>query len=138
MINPITVFAAILAVIVALVFMTAPRIAPEIAPLTPAQLLQDEVLVRIKAPLEIKLRIVTREEMGRYVESPWRLRGMAIINRNPCEILIPDHWYIRAYPAAGRAAFVWSSNGDTLAHEILHCIAGHWHKDDGNVWIGAR
>lgn len=50
----------------------------------------------------------------------------------PCVITIPDKWMIRANPKQGKAWFEDQGNDDfddVIAHELLHCIRGDWHKD---------
>lgn len=76
-------------------------------------------------PIDIELRIVPRKE---YDELHPRTAGISYTKRKPCRIEIPDGWNIMVSPDRKRADWINRDDGDTLAHEILHCIHGGWHK----------
>lgn len=90
----------------------------------------------IKAyPIDIKLRIVDAKEFNKsltvsMLKATQQMNAVGaytLINNNPCEIILPDDFKIDVLASKG-AAWFSSETGDTLAHEILHCLYGVWHQ----------
>lgn len=78
-------------------------------------------------PITVKLRILSEEDFIR--ERPKsNVDGFAYIRHRPCEIVLPARWEIYFTPSKGYADFVQAYPGMVLAHELLHCMADHWHN----------
>jgi len=91
-------------------------------------------------PIDIQLRIIDasafRKEADRRFISIIEGGGGHILAystpyHDPCVITMPDDFSIRFLPDKGYAIFKDPLDSDTLAHEILHCLYGDWHKS----WI---
>lgn len=95
-------------------------------PFTPFQL-ENSILVQTTWPAEIKLRIVDKSEIERLRPNAYAFSYTYAAADHACEIFIPDKMPIRFWPAQSRAEWVDKFDGDTLAHEILHCLRGSWH-----------
>lgn len=99
-----------------------------VMPYAPTPLTEDQKTwktVRVRVPtLDVSLKVTKREHLAQY----GRVYGVTLLNRTPCQIIVPEGWYIDAEPARGRAWFAEPDNASTLAHELLHCIAGNWHR----------
>lgn len=97
--------------------------APSAVPYTQAQL---------SAPY---LRDETRAtKIELVIEAPEKIRAVsphayayAYPTTRPCRIVIPTGMQIDAAPSQAEAQWTNRSDGDVLAHEILHCLRGKWH-----------
>lgn len=74
------------------------------------------MVLRFKPPNEIEA------EKGKDVYAYARIYG------NPCEIVFPSEQTILVEPKSYRARWEKNFNNEALAHEILHCLHGLWHK----------
>lgn len=83
------------------------------------------MLIQETWPIAISLRIVDRATFDAQTDDE---RVVAFTRfKSPCEIIMPAGWPIAAWPRIGLARWVNRDDGDTLAHEILHCLRGTWH-----------
>ena len=90
-------------------------------------------------PRKMTLEFVTRDQFNSMMPPPsavagYGLGGFARVDKSPCEIVIPiDDAQLASHPYELFGHVRWSGpnyNMDfTIAHEILHCYAGHWHED---------
>lgn len=83
-------------------------------------------LIQTLPPTTITLQILPREEFYRRASEPTVL-GFAQPGLSPCTISIPEGWEVQFSPGARYARWRNDNNGNTLAHEMLHCVRGHWH-----------
>ena len=47
---------------------------------------------------------------------------------DPCVVYFPADQVVDFFPHSGTAYWDHAHNGETLAHEFLHCIYGNWHQ----------
>jgi hypothetical protein len=79
-------------------------------------------------PAIMTIKIVDAETFKR--NNPNAL-AVSFTTRSPCEIDIPAGWEIVFSPQlTGSNAAMWEDHrsGDIIAHEILHCLRGSWHR----------
>jgi hypothetical protein len=100
-------------------------------PYSAEELNRDE-LVQATWPITITLRIVDQETFDRE-DFYRRSQAFSNISVVPCQVVVPAGALIRAHPAQSEAHWVASlaRPGDTLAHKILHCLRGNWHRYAG-------
>lgn len=77
------------------------------------------------SPMEIRLQIIPRAEYDR--DNP-DSGAHTFLYRWPCQIVMPDGMEIEYTAPLAQAHWRYASDGDILAHEILHCIRGGWHE----------
>lgn len=86
-------------------------------------------------PMEIRISIVSSKDFNRSMEVRSLMAtqkmdavgGYTLTDSNPCRIVIPDNFKIFVVAQEGSAWFD-DSMGQIVAHEILHCLYGSWHK----------
>lgn len=98
--------------------------------LTPAER-ESGLLLVSTVPIEIRLRILPRQAFTRdpVAVAGYKTLAFSVSSRTPCEIAIPEGWEIMVWPSKGKAEWLSPSDGDTLAHEIAHCLRGRWHPN---------
>ena len=84
------------------------------------------VLYQETTPTVMTLRIVTKEEF--YTTRAPNVWAVAQTYKVPCQIIVQAGAMIVAHPADAEAHWADRDDGDTLAHEILHCLRGGWHR----------
>ncbi len=96
--------------------------------LTPDELKEDFVYTRLER-MDIELRIASPEDFALGAKSKLLVRAFAYDKLRPCRVVIPVGWEVWALPSQGRAGWVNEHDGDTVAHELLHCLRGNWHAE---------
>lgn len=120
------------AALYALVDSSTPRFGDRAAPvvrLTDGELAS--VISQLTTPTEIELVIASPERFASDYDghsSVSSLVAYAYPNRTPCRIVVHAGQSIVASPEHSWAAWADPRDGDTLAHEILHCLRGSWHR----------
>lgn len=103
---------------------------------TPTLLLPSEqsFFIQPTVPLRANITILTDAQFDRqpYVFLRQHSEDVNIVaftnaNVSPCEITLRAGMEIEAWPERRRAQFVDREDGDTIAHELLHCIRD-WHQ----------
>lgn len=87
-------------------------------------------LVQTLGPKVMRIEVLSNAEFDR------RRTGNAIawaaINASPCTIYLREGMQVRFRPDGfgypGSANFTDPDNADTIAHEMLHCYDGSWHR----------
>jgi hypothetical protein len=85
-------------------------------------------LVQPTEPIAVRLIVM---EAGKFRKENPGAAAIAYPYATPCTIVIPSGWMIWAIPDDGYAKWAHSDDGDTLAHEMLHCLRGKWHPKEG-------
>lgn len=76
-------------------------------------------------PIKMRLEIIAADQYNKdYPDT----NAVSYPTISPCRILIPNNWEIEAVPSMKYAQWTNISNGNILAHEILHCLRGSWHS----------
>lgn len=106
--------------------------------LTTAERRADRVSGARPIGLDVLVRFESPEQIAREVGSD--AYAYTRVNARPCEVVFPDTWEIDAVPSSGDAWFsqiygrqnasivVDMTINSVVAHEILHCLRGSWHK----------
>lgn len=97
---------------------------PEPMPLTNTERHDVPFIVQPTEPLVMRLEIM---EAGKFKKENPGDAAIAYPHASPCTIVIPSGWMIEAVPEMSFAQWQDDDNGNTLAHEILHCLRGSWH-----------
>lgn len=79
-------------------------------------------------PMVFMVRVVSRPEFAKWKQDADKTRAFAVLSANPCEVVLPAGWYLEANTKNGHVRWLNPDNAVTLAHEILHCAAGRWHR----------
>lgn len=100
---------------------------PQLARNNPTEFKSEELVGEtyvLTKPLEMKLKILPLAE---YMKNHSRAAAYSHPFTAPCEIIMPEGWWIKVNFSDYQATWLIKDNGDTLAHEILHCLKGRWH-----------
>jgi hypothetical protein len=79
-------------------------------------------------PLDVQLRIAS-DPVFKSEAIAKDTDAYTFIQAHPCRIVIPAGWKIEYIPMAQYAYWERPFNGDTIAHELLHCYLGNWHAE---------
>lgn len=118
----------VLASVGTFLFLTGDGATMRSLPSLPEEQKSSNIAVIETTPLEIKLKILAKEKFETERLTPDTVAQTAI-NTNPCTIIIPEGWQIYLTLQTGNADWLHSANGQTLAHEIAHCLVGSWHPE---------
>lgn len=100
---------------------------PQLARNNPTEFKSEELVGEtyvLTKPLEMKLRIAPWAE---YKKDHSNMAAYSRPFAAPCEIIMPEGWWIKVNFSNYEATWLTKDDGDTLAHEILHCLKGRWH-----------
>lgn len=86
-------------------------------------------------PARIVLNILSEEEFNRRRPAP-RVAGWAAISRDPCEVYVKAGAEVMLMPQDGDARWMDPESGNTLVHEIMHCLRGSWYRGWTNQELG--
>jgi hypothetical protein len=98
---------------------------PPMPVLSAIELERKFVLTEPARPIEV--RFASPEEINR-VSPGARAYASYHPDSGPCTITLPIGMPIRFGQEGARAMFVMTRDADTVAHELLHCLRGKWHK----------
>lgn len=77
-------------------------------------------------PGDITLRILSKKDFAAAIADPEAIAFQNFDGRH-CVITVPEGWQIDFVPHDAMAWWDNRDNGDSLAHEILHCMVSGWH-----------
>lgn len=126
--TPLIAFAVVLCMLIG-AFIAAIAIDPRLGSRDTQELSKAEresvgLLVQSIWPMQMRIEVVPKSEIEKRGKNVLAFSQPTL---NPCAIYIPDTWKIVFNSKSGTASWYEPSNGDILAHEMLHCYRGFWH-----------
>ena len=95
------------------------------------------IMYQYTPPMKVLLSFEPRKEfeahgpgLAKSLQKSYKIDGYTDIYAQPyCVVHLPAAMLIEYTPALGDAKWFEKDDGDTIAHELLHCIQGSWHPD---------
>jgi hypothetical protein len=127
--------AFVLGVVIGIGFDEHAMMAPREVQITAAEIHQNYI-ERVVTPGDIVLRFEVPEQIRAAVESSGPNVEVVAYEEHQgerCVVVLPTTIRIMGHPRTGHA-MMDDDDTETIAHELLHCFAGHWHDSWKNIF----